>query len=159
MMAKYRRLTIDELKELEKEFVEFLVLNGIVAEDWEKMKEDDPVKADKIIDLFSDVVFEQILRKVGFLDFISAKTIMSFQCLDTKMVMVGMESDSEEIDFTQKKSIELIKTEGPKGRVKVYSQDKAYGADRSKELFNMIQQGCGISDGRWFKMISLLLAK
>lgn len=65
-MAKYRLLTIEELKELENEFVEFLVLVGITADDWVKIKCEKPDKADSMITLFSDVVFEKIMRKTQF---------------------------------------------------------------------------------------------
>ena len=37
-MPKYRLLTQDELNELEHEFINYLVLNGITAEDWEDIK-------------------------------------------------------------------------------------------------------------------------
>ena len=36
---KYRRLTNEELAELEKEFVRFLVSNTVTSEDWEKINE------------------------------------------------------------------------------------------------------------------------
>ena len=65
---KYKRLSIEQLKELEKEFVDFLVVNGILAEDWLKLKETDPDKAEQMVDLFSDVVFEGILRKTDFIE-------------------------------------------------------------------------------------------
>ena len=66
-MAKYRLLTIEELQEMEKEFVDYLILNGIYSDDWVSLKNDDPDKVQKIIHLFSDVVFENIMRKTQFL--------------------------------------------------------------------------------------------
>jgi hypothetical protein len=47
-MAKYRLLTLEELKSMEKEFVDFLVLNGIPGEDWVKLKDTDPDRAEGI---------------------------------------------------------------------------------------------------------------
>lgn len=35
---KYRRLTAEELSGLEKEFVHYLIINGIDAQEWEKLK-------------------------------------------------------------------------------------------------------------------------
>ena len=35
---KFERLSNNELRSLEKEFIQFLVVNGIVAADWEKSK-------------------------------------------------------------------------------------------------------------------------
>ena len=53
---KYRRLTIDELKELEQEFIQFLINNGIEGNDWEKIK---PISSskDQIIELRGDPDF------------------------------------------------------------------------------------------------------
>lgn len=146
---KFRRLTNEELREMEKEFIEYLVVNGIVAEDWEKMKTDEPEKAERIVDLFSDVVFESTLRKVMFLDAVLDDSIMCFQCLDEKMVLVGIRTKEADLtkvtDFTQLKNVE------------VFTSEKPYNDDRQEELFQLTQTGCSISDGKLFKQLSLLL--
>ena len=159
-MPKYRLLNITELKELEKEFVEYLVLNGIMAEDWETMKTQDIPKAEKIIRLFSDVVFESILRKINFLEYRDKKSIQVFQCLPEKLVVVSMESssNSDQIDFTNP---DFIKNSiiNPPDSLRVYTTDKAYRSDREAELFEMLQTGCVISDDKLFKTLCLMLAK
>ena len=74
-MAKFRLLTIEELKEMEKEFVEYLILVGIAADDWVKLKDEEPEKAENIVCLFSDVVFEKIMRETQFLEKREAKEL------------------------------------------------------------------------------------
>ena len=86
-MAKYRLLSSKELEELKPEFIEYLILNGIVADDWEQLKKDEPDKAERIIDLFSDVILESIMQKVSFLDFRDDTEVKSFQCLKDKLIM------------------------------------------------------------------------
>ena len=54
VQPKYRELTTLELKELEKEFIDYLIVNGITADDWVKIKEEQQEKAEDIITLFSD---------------------------------------------------------------------------------------------------------
>jgi len=49
-MPTYRALSLDELKLFEKEFTEYLAINGIDAELWKKIKETDEEKVHKIID-------------------------------------------------------------------------------------------------------------
>ena len=66
---KYRRLTLEELKPLENEFIDFLVVNGVIADDWEQLLANDVEKSNQIIDAFSEVVFEGIMRKTQFLEF------------------------------------------------------------------------------------------
>ena len=58
---KYRRLTLEELEPLENEFIDFLVVNGIIADDWRHLLAHDLEKSNQIIDAFSEVVFEGIM--------------------------------------------------------------------------------------------------
>lgn len=153
---KYRRLSAEELKPLEKEFVEYLIVNGIVAEEWEKLKADEPDKTEDIIVLFSDVVFEGIMRKTLFLDHISQNEVLTFQCLAEKIVLVGIKSSNPAHDFTNPGFTAKAIQNPPKG-LKVYTTEKKYSKIREVELFEMTQAGCTISDGKLFKALSLSL--
>ena len=87
-MPKYRLLTQDELTSMEKEFIDYLVLNSIIADDWQKIKAETPEKAEKIIELFSDVVFEKILRSVKYLLKQTPKELFAFYCEAEKIHLV-----------------------------------------------------------------------
>ena len=157
-MPKYRLLSMKELQELEKEFVDFLVLNGIVAEDWEKLKREDQPGASHIIELFSDVVFESIMRKVKFLELRTRHEVKVFQCLKNKLVMVGMSSNADPgVDFTDPDFINKATTHPPSG-IKVYTTEKEYDKVREIELFEMIQAGAVVVDNQLFKSLCLALA-
>ena len=158
-MPKYRSLSLEELHALEKEFVEYLILNGIIADDWEKLKKDDRDKADQIIDLFSDVVFESIFRKVEFLEFRKAKELRTYQCLADKLILVGMKADPlSDTDFTDPAYIQKA-SQAPPDSLKVYTIEKPYSKERELELFEMTEAGCMISDGRTFKILCLALSR
>lgn len=157
VIPKYRNLTSEELLSLEKEFVDYLIVNGITAEDWVKIKQIEKEKAEDIITLFSDVVFEGVMRKVQFLDFVAPQEIRTFQCLADKMVMVAMVTENQSYDFTNKEFIQLATSQPPSG-IKIYTSEKPYHQIREIELFGMTQNGCYISDGNLFKAISLCLA-
>jgi hypothetical protein len=155
-MAKYRLLTIDELQALEKEFIDFLILNGIEAKDWEKLKVNDKPAAEKVIELFSDVVFEKIFRKVEYLEQRSTKEIRSFQCLPDKLVLVGIKAPaSSHADFNNPDYISSV-IKNPTEEFDVYTSEKVYAVQREVELFEMTQTGCTISDGKLFKAICLI---
>ena len=153
---KYRKLTSEELTALEKEFIDYLIVNGITADDWVKLKEEEPDKAEDIIKLFSDVVLESVLRKVQYLEFRAAQDIKTFQCLTEKIVLVGMTTEEDSIDFTDETFFTKAARNSPSG-VKVYTTDKAYHKTRELELFDMIQAGCQIADGKLFKTLSVSL--
>ena len=154
-MPKYRLLSLEELNELEKEFVDFLVLNSILPADWEQLKNDG--KADPVIEQFSEVVFETIMRKVEFLEWFEEKEIKTFQCLPDKLVVVGLNAGPDsEINFSD---MSLLRTafQNPPGDLKVYTSEKAYSKERERELFDMIEAGCTISDGKLFKSLCVAL--
>ena len=58
---KYRRVTLEELKPLENEFIDFLVINGIAATDWEYLLTHDSKNSNKLLDAFGEVVLEDIM--------------------------------------------------------------------------------------------------
>ena len=154
---KYRSLRDDELNELESEFVEFLVMNGITADQWVKIKEDECEVAEDMIILFSDVVLEGVLRKVKFLEIRSKTYIKTFHCLEEKIILAGMSSEnSDDVDFTNPESVKSYMSKPPKG-VKIYTTEKNYNNKREMEIYGMTQAGCAISDGDLFKSLSLAM--
>lgn len=156
-MPKYRLLTREELIELEKDFVQYLVVNGITADDWEKLKVEDNEAAQNIVDLFSDVVFETIFRKVQYLELRTEKELISYQCLNEKLVIVGMKAPADsEADFTKPDYIQQAVHNPPEG-LKVFTTEKNYTEQREIHLFHLTESGAVISDGKLFKALCLAL--
>ena len=149
---KYRKLTSEELNELEKEFIDFLVVNGITADDWVKLKEENVNKAELIIDSFSDVVFESAMRKIKYLKFVTPKSIKCFQCLDQEIVLVAVDADKgTDVDFTMDNwKNDLLNSS-------VYTTTKKYNKVREIELFDMVQLGAEVSKGEMFKQLCMII--
>jgi hypothetical protein len=149
-MAKYRTLTLDELQSMEKEFVDFLVLNGIPGDDWVKLKNKDPEKANSICDSFSDVVFTKILKNCRYIERHAPKQVVSIFCDEQKMFLMGLDAPEEmEIDFTNKKEIEKLKKNPPKGLQTVKSE-KEYSKEREVEIWEMLNNGFFIADQKLY---------
>lgn len=158
-MPKYRLLNQEELASLEKEFVDYLVVNGIVADDWVKMKEAEIEQANAIIATFSDVVFEAILRKAKYLEIRGSHFIYCYQCNENQLVLVALETpESSEVDFTDSDYVARA-MKNPPASLKVYSTNKPYTKTRELELFDMIQAGCAMTDDKLFKALCLVLAE
>ena len=81
-MAKYRLLTQEELKPLEEDFVKFLSANTVAADDWDKIKKEDPKKAEGLIEIFSDIVWEKALEKIKCLEARTEKDMKVFSFPD-----------------------------------------------------------------------------
>lgn len=155
-MAKYRSLYKDELLALEKEFVEYLVLNNITSDDWVNIKTTDTTIAEKIIDLFSDVVFEKILRLVKYLDYYSKPSIKTFKCDPDTIHLIGMDTEDNRYDFTTPEGVAYAR-DYPPDDLNVYSTSKTYSPNRELEIFKMMSSGCQISKGEIYLSLEKLL--
>ena len=151
-MKYYRRLTKEELEPLEQEFIEFLVVNGITADDWEDIRVNQPEKVEKMIDLFSEVIFEGIFRKARFLEIRTRQFVHAYQCLEGKIVLAGAETGDPAVDLS--KHIADDKSSVVPD-VRIFMTEKEYHKKREHELFDMTEKGCTISDGHLFKTLSL----
>ncbi|MFT7333652.1 MAG: hypothetical protein ACI81S_001873 [Sphingobacteriales bacterium] len=156
-MAKYRSLSKEELNHLEKEFVDYLIINGFTGDDWEKMKIQTPDRADKIVDLFSDVVLEGAMRKIEYLEFRDSSRFLTFQCNKENILLVGMSlEDTSEGDFNDPKFLKKSLV-NPPASLKVFSKENDYTQEREMELFKMMNGGCTPSNGEVFKTLCMLL--
>src|SRR6187551_3529160 len=98
------------------------------------MKEQDTEGAEQIIELFSDVVFEGIMRKVTYLEYRAENFVHAFQCLADKLVLVAMESEDETaVNFLDPTFIEAA-TINPPEKLIVRTTSKPYSKTREKEL-------------------------
>lgn len=146
---KYRRLTQDELEALTNEFVNFLIVHGIDAREWIRIKGDQPLKAIQMIDLFSDFVFDGIVRKVRYIEYFDDSGAKLFKCEDEVIHLIAIESekpvstleDWQHLIQTNPASCSFIRT------------SKAYKPDRGSEIFRMITAGGQITQGDWFEKL------
>jgi len=149
-LPKFRKLTIEELELLESDFIEFLVINGITAVDWEKIKIQNPEKADILIDGFSDVIFAAILRKVKYLEHLSPKSLKLFCCDEDQILLTGVDLRIEsKLSFPENTNItEFIKENAVD--LEIYRTQKRYTKDRLVEIYSMMESGCFKTDGKLY---------
>jgi hypothetical protein len=133
---KYTRIPADELEKLEEEFVNFLVMNGIIADDWVAIKENEPLNADEIVNQFSEVVWESILRSTKYMNKVEEGSAYYFKC-DTDKIY-------------------LIKVNKTEVAAEQFSTSKEYNKTRELELFEMLQNGCTISGGEEYEKLTLI---
>lgn len=158
---KYRRLSKEELLELESEFVRFLASHSITSDEWVKLKENEPDKVNGLIDIFSDLIFEQTLKKVQYLEQRTAKDYRTFHCLEDKIEMIGILIDGpSQLDFTQQEVSPqemMMQLQRSNARLKMYQGEKQYQKAREEELFELMENGAMISkDGAMFKTLTSL---
>lgn len=119
---KYKPLSKEDLNELEKEFIDFLVINGITADNWTTLKNEQTSAAEEIINQFSDVVWEQTLRTTQYLVKREPLRVYCFHCREKEIALKLFDKEKNSLKQTS----------------------KPYDNTRELELFQMIEQGCEI---------------
>ena len=151
-MPRFQTLTHDELRELESEFVEFLSVQGITADDWVKIKETNPDRTMHFIDQFSDVVYGSVMLKIKYLEYRTRTALHAFHCGDSHIVLMAMESELPETDFTDPLFLQRATVQPPPD-LKVYTSQKPYEDTREDEIFRMLANGCTATDGQLYELL------
>jgi hypothetical protein len=150
---KYKRLTTDELQTLEKEFINFLASAQITGADWEKMKKAEPEKVEELIVVFSDVVYDNVLSKIKFLEYREPKTLNIFNCTNDKIILVGLRvNEHSPLDLTAS-DIFSQWTDNKTSAVNIIKTEKNYVKERGLEVFELLQSGCLITDDKLFNLL------
>jgi len=151
---KYARLTKEQFEELHEEFARFLATRSITHDDWVVMKAANSVGAEEELDLFSDLVWEGVLRKVAYLENISAQHMHLFHADDKEIQLIAVKVMNPEIDLTTQEGFGWFRKNWQSDFVEYLRANKAYSEDRSRDLFELIRQGAVITKGalyQWFE--------
>jgi len=151
-MPKYRHLSKEELKALEKEFINYLIVNGIDADEWSNIQDIDPKKAEEITNLFSDVVFEKIFRQAIYLTHQTKDSLHCFHFQESQAVMFGLKSTTGKIELDSN-----IITKLKSGKYELITGKKSYDRQREVEIFDLTLKGAEISDGSTYKLLASML--
>ena len=150
---KYKRLSIEELKELEKEFIHFLAAAQITGPDWEVMKVKEPERTEELIDVFSDMVFDKVLSKIRYLEYRDEKMLTIFHCQPDRITLSG-------ITVKEGSSMNLLtpgvfKTwnKNDAANVNIIKSERYYLKEREMEVFELLQSGCMITDDFLFNLL------
>lgn len=152
---KYRRLTREEFEELHEEFILFLSSNTITGDDWKKIKEETPEKAEELMDIFSDIAFEKVLTQANYLERKSSTEYMSAHFGEQQAEMILLRAKQGEIPA--KLTSDDIKKALETKAFELYSGKKQYSKLREQEMFSLMQQGASLSDGNLFVQLKELL--
>ncbi len=153
---KYKRLTKEQLEELQPEFINFLATQSITAEEWAEIKKERPEVAEQELDVFSDLIWEGVLSKVEYLENISQLHMHLFHLTDKEMKLFSVKVLNPNIDLRTKEGFGWFKRNFQSDFVEYLTASKAYGEDRNVDKFELIKQGATITKGelyQWFDQI------
>ena len=152
---KYRQLTKEQFESLHHEFAQFLATQKIDKNEWKTIKENQPQVAEEELNLFSDLVWEEVLNKVLYLEHFSKNSINLFKTEKDQMHRIVVQVNKEVDLFAQNDYEWLLKNPNDES-IEYLTGKKSYTTERNSEIFDLIEKGSQISKGELFEYFSRL---
>lgn len=154
---KYRQLTKEQFSVLHKEFAEFLATQQIDAKEWNQIKIENPSMTEEELNIFSDVVWEDVLTKTEYLEHISENHINLFKCESDVIVRIYIKLKNSNKNFLKNDDFQWF-LKNPLGEdFEFFKAEKKYTKERNQELFELIEMGGQISKGEFFEGINQVI--
>jgi hypothetical protein len=154
---KYTRLTKEQFEELHQEFINFLATQAIDKAEWDKIKTEKPEVAEQELDVFSDLVWEGVLSRAEYLEHFSKNHIFLFQCFDKEIKSIVLKSLVSETNFLTKEGLQWLSDNMFTDTIEMKVGKKQFTDERNFSVFQLIQQGSFLSDGKLFQQINTIV--
>lgn len=156
---KYTRLSKEQFEELHQEFINFLATQTITAEEWSAIKANTPEVAEEELDIFSDLIWEGVLKTVRYLEHISPQQMHLFHLKENDMQLIAVKLKTDAADLTTPEGFEWFRNNLLSDDVEFLTATKAYSEDKALDKFKLIQQGGVITKGDLYKYFEKLVVK
>ncbi len=139
---KYRMLKADELSALEGDLKAFLIINGVDGSTWEKINNDEPEKAIKLVEMFSDNVLQIVYEKIEVVEFRSTNTCIVFLLEQEQMRLISLVTKpGSTVSLESPETIHDVLTNNL-DQIDVFQSVKKYSSNRESEIHTLLEQGC-----------------
>ncbi len=152
------KLTKEQFEELNEEFAVFLAAQSIDAKEWTKIKEEKPELAEKQLEVFSDFVWEKVLNKTGYLEHFSSDSLNLFKCNEKDMERIVVKVNKEGVNLMDAADFDWLLDNSKDPRIEYLKGKKPYASDKNQEIFDLIQKGGVVSDGKLFEAMHKMLS-
>ena len=154
---KYRQLTTEQFEGLHKEFSLFLASQSIDAKEWKQMKEEKPLVATDEMNVFSDVVWDDVLSKTDYVEHFSKTSVNLFKCDDEEIHRIAIKI-TWDINLLEQKGFEWLMKNPMDNSVEIFKGSKPYNSERNIEVFDLIEKGSSISKGEIFEYFNTMMS-
>jgi len=154
---KYTKLSKEQFEELNEEFAVFLAAQSIDAKEWTNIKENKPDLADKEMEVFSDFVWEKVLDKANYLEHFSPDSFNLFKCDQDMIERIVVKVNKEGINLLESNDFEWLLDNSKDPRIEYLKGKKTYNKERNDDIFDLIQKGSVVSDGKLYEAIFKML--
>lgn len=155
---KYRQLTKEQFEELHEEFAKFLAAQQIDVAEWNAIKKSKPEVAEEEMNLFSDVVWEGVLKKVNYLEHFSSDNINLFRYDAENIQRIVVTATKTDFDFLKETDYNWFVENSKDESIEYFKGQKPYLKERNTEIFDLIEKGSIISKGDLFEGVLKLIS-
>jgi len=149
---KYRQLTKEQFESLHSEFAQFLATQSIDEEEWNQIKEKSLTKAEEVMNIFSDIVWEDVLTKTKYVSHFSKTSANLFKCDENEIHRIAIKVNWD-INLLEQKGFEWLIQNPMDNSVEIFKGTKPYTTSRNIEIFDLIEKGSSIDKGEIFEYI------
>jgi len=150
---KYTLLTKEQLESLSKEFSMFLGSQQIDAKEWIEIKKNKPKVAQEELEIFCDLVWEDVLSKTKHIEHFSKQQLDLFNCGSIIMHRIVIKSDKIDFDFFNENDFKWFLSRPNNPSFTFFQAQKKYVKDRNLELFDLIKKGGIIANGNLYNIL------
>lgn len=155
---KYARLTKEQLEEMQEEFSTFLATQGIDAKEWTEIKTKKPELAEEEIDIFSDLVWDNVLAKVNYLEHFSKQQMFLFKIKEFEISLIALKIDNSAINLLTPEGYQWLRSHLKDDQVTLYTSTKPIGEERNSDIFALIKQGANITKGELYSYFEKIVS-
>ena len=156
---EYARLTKEQFKALHLEFSRFLASHSIDKKKWDHIKSEDPELTNKKLDAFSDLVWNNVLDKIKYLEHRSDQLLFLFKCFDNKIDLILIKLTKNCPTFFDEEHKNWLIKNIKDDRVAIFESSRDFGKDFKKEIFKLIKKGAVARDGIVYEDLKSFLSK
>lgn len=154
---KYRLLTKEQFENLHQEFALFLASQSIDVKEWDEIKEQKPDVALEEMNVFSDIVWEDVLTKTTYVEHFSETSANFFKCEADKIHRIAIKI-TWDINLLTQEGFEWLMHNPLDNSVEIFKGSKSYTSERNSEIFDLIEKGSVISNGEIFEYFNQLVS-
>ena len=156
---KYTRLSKDQFESLHEEFTFFLASQSIDKKQWDQIKNLDHKLTDELLDLFSDMIWDQSLDKIIYLENRSDHHLFLFKCegIQINLILIRVEKNCPSL--MQKGYMKWLAKNLLDPRVTIFQSSRSFKETSKEEKFNLMRNGATVTDGKIYEDLKSFLSK
>ena len=152
-------MTKEQFESLHEEFALFLATQSIDKTQWNSIKIENPQLTDELLDVFSDMVWDQSLEKINYLENKSDHHLFLFKCKGAQIDLILIRVDEDCPSLMQKDYKKWLAKNLLDPRVAIFESSRSFTDDSKLEKFKLMSQGANVSDGKTYEDLKSFLSK